>query len=129
MVGTYDVTLGNQVMGTVLVSSIGLYWKFVCKCDLCGEVMYDLYLIMDGCERKLGLLIPFGDSFGMETKVSVKQLGEGNPRFIIKVRHGKIANGMISVHINEPFRYLSALEKMYLGKLDGETGLLIREKK
>ena len=129
MEGKYDVTLGNQVMGYVLVRRQGLYWSFDCYCRLCGDVMYDLVVIADTSSERLGLLSPQNGCFCLSAKLPVKRLGQGIPRFALYPRHADIKGQILWVDPDEPFRYLHRLEDAYLVTERGKTGIVLHEKK
>lgn len=129
MEGTYDVTLGSKIMGTVTVKKQGLYWQFDCRCGLCGEVMYNLTVKAGTCQEKLGLLTPGNGGFCLRTKLPMKRLGQGSPVFYLQPRHAKVKGQFVPVHPDEPFRYLGRLENAYLTKQNGQIGLFLQDKK
>jgi hypothetical protein len=56
----------------------------------------------------------------------VKQLGEGELRFQVAVRHQKPDKLFVPVRAEEPFAYLSRLTDAYLAKKDGRLGVCFR---
>lgn len=127
MEGTYDVMLGLQRMGKVSVRKQGLYWQFDCQCDLSGEVMYDLAVMAGERQVKLGLLTPVNGCFCLYTKLPIKRLGQGSPKFSLQPRHAQMKGQFVPIHPDEPFRYLSRLENAYLAKQEGQFGITFSE--
>ena len=127
MEDTYDVKLGSQIMGTVTVKKQGLYWLFDCRCDLSGEVMYDLAIMVGEYQVKLGLMTPGNGCFCLCTKLPIKRLGQGSPMFSLQPRHAQMKDNIIPVKPDEPFCYLSRLENAYLAKLEGKPGIALTE--
>ena len=129
MEGTYDVMMAGDNKGTVAVKSHGLYYVFECSCRLTGEVMCDLIMrIGDSCV-KLGLLTPQNGRFSLNAKLPKKRLGHGMPVFSLQPRHCKTDEQFVPIYPEEPFHYLSRLEKAYLVRKDGQIGLLIDQEK
>ena len=129
MEGTYDVLLGTQKMGNVVVSRQGLYWHFCCRCDLSGEVMYYLTVQIDRqCER-LGLLIPVDGMFGLNTQLPVKRLEQGSPTFFLQARRSASCGQFIPVRMEEPFAYLTRLQEAYLATQNQQMGIILPEEK
>lgn len=129
MEGTYDVLLGSQKMGSVEVSKDKLYWDFVCRCEVCGEVMYDLMVQIGNMRIKLGLLTPEGECFGLRTRLPIKRFEKGNPKFTMQPRHEAIQGDFLPVDPNAPFCYLHRLECAYLARRGEQIGVKIRKEK
>ena len=127
MEGTYDVMLGSQKKGSVTVIKQGLYWLFDCRCDLSGEVMYDLVIRVGDQQVKLGLLTPGNGIFCLYKKLPIKRLGQGSPVFSLQPRHPKACGQFIPIHPDEPFQYLSRLENAYLKKQGSQIGITFSE--
>ena len=129
MEGTYDVIMAGEDIGTVAVKSQGLYYVFECSCRLTGEVMCDLVMrIGDSCV-KLGLLTPQNGRFDLNVRLPKKRAVQGIPVFSLQPHHSKTDEHFVSVSPEEPFHYLSRLEKAYLARKDGQIGLIIDQEK
>ncbi len=129
MEGAYDVLLGSEKMGTVLVKRQGLYWQFDCRCRLSGDVMYDLVVSVGKARMKLGLLIPNNGYFILSVKVPAKRLGQGIPQFFLQSRHTQMKGHFVPVDPDEPFRYLHRLESAYLAVCNSQIGLVMEAEK
>ena len=128
MEGTYEVTLGSKRMGSVTLKKQGLYWLFDCRCDLSGEVMYDLILTAGETQYDLGILSPAKDSFICHCKLACKKLEKGSLKFYLRPRHAKLNTDFVPVYPEEPFRYLHLLETSFLSIRGGQIGLICSEK-
>lgn len=78
-------------------------------------------------ETDLGLCVPTGGCFGLETSIPIKRIGEGMLSFRAQTRHRELPGTFLSVHPDEPFRYIARLKDAYLARRDGRTGIVIRE--
>jgi hypothetical protein len=75
----------------------------------------------------LGLLYPLDDSFGLETSVAVKRLGEGKICFFLETANS--GGEWIALDEKIPFAYLSKLEHCRFCIRDGIKGVLLSAKK
>lgn len=125
MEGNYSVLFGGQSAGKVRVFRQGLYYRFWCRCQLSGEVVCRLYVRCGGKEERLGILVPTGDGFGLDTRVPVKRIGEGKPEFFLRPVHDGPGGTFVPLSPEEPFAYLSRLKDAYLEKREGKTGVLL----
>jgi hypothetical protein len=119
----YDIFLGRDVIGQANVVRQGLYYQFSCRCKLTSDVMYRLSVSCGGHHENLGVLVPMGDTFGLDTKLAVKRLGEGTLRFQVLPKHQKVAGQFIAVRPEEPFTYITRLQEAFLEIRDGQVGL------
>ena len=129
MEGTYDVKLGPEKLGTVTVTRQGLYWQFLCRCSLSGEVMYDLTIRVGEVQEKLGLLTPENGSFCLRAKLPVKRVGQGSPQFFLQPRHAQVQGLFVPVRPEEPFAYIRRLEQAYLAVQNRQIGVMLQEEK
>ena len=129
MEGTYDVYSAGQIVGSVVVTRQGLFYQFLCRCDLSGDVMFRLILCCDDLEWDLGILTPTDGKFGMNTKWSTKKLGQGRPKFYLKPNRHTSGMNMVKICPEEPFAYLTKLQDAYLRKQRGEMYLVFHNEK
>lgn len=125
MVGTYDVRLGERVVGMVTVEKQGLYYRFSCRCALSGEVMNRLWLRRGGKETDLGLCVPMGEGFGTEKRLPAKQCGVGAPEFFLRPKHADTHGNFVPIFPEEPFRYLHRLQDAYLERRGEQLGIVL----
>ena len=126
MEGTYKVFFGGQNVGNVRVSREGLYYCFHCRCRLSGEIVCKLIVTCGDVQVHLGVLIPTGEGFGLETKVPAKRLGEGEPSFHIQPNRVIMEGRFIPIKPEEPFAYIARLKEAFLARQEGQPGAVIK---
>ena len=125
MVGDYDVFFGNQQAGRVQVTRQGLYYRFLCRCHLTGEVVCRLYITCGGQQESLGVVVPEGDGFGLDTRLPVKRFREGEPSFTLIPKHEASSARFVPITPEEPFAYIERLKTSFLVKKYGQIGILL----
>ena len=113
------VYFGTQPAGKVQVLRQGLYYRFHCRCRLTGEVVCRLYITCGETRQSLGVVVPMGDGFGLDTRLAVKHLGEGEPRFTLSPGQEEREGKLVPISPEEPFAYLSRLKNVYLAQQEG----------
>jgi hypothetical protein len=127
MEGTYDVMLGSDKRGTVTVTAQGLYWLIRCRCRLYSDVMQELVAQAGQKQVRLGLLVPEGGSYCLQTRIVKKELPFFD-EFFLRPRH-RSQEAFYPIKPEEPFGYLHRLEDAYLARRGDEIGLVLRKKK
>ena len=127
MIGNHNVLIGNETIGKVKVTKEGLYYRICCKCKLSGAVVCRLVIQWDNKAESLGVLVPEADSFCLNTKLPAKRLGDGQPVFRVTPKHEKLPERFVPIRADEPFAYLSELEKAYLKSSAEAVGIIIPE--
>lgn len=125
MDGNYAVTFGKQTVGKVQVLRQGLYYRFVCRCQLSGEVMCRLWVTCGDKRENLGLVVPMDGGFGLDTRIPVKRLGEGALAFILIPKHDTPEGKFVPISPEEPFAYIERLKDAYLVKKGEQIGIVI----
>lgn len=128
MEGNYEVFFGEQAIGRVQVIREGLYYRFRCRCKLTGEVVSKLTVSCSDCEESLGVLVPMGDSFGLETRLPAKRLEEGKPTFRVMPNRVVMPGKFVPIKPEEPFAYIARLKKAFLVRQNGQVGIMLGEK-
>lgn len=126
MEGTYDILLGGTAIGQAQVTRQGLYLHFACRCRLTGTVIYQLTVGTGAQTAKLGIPVPEGGWFVLNTQLPKKQLAEGPLCIRAVPRHPEL-KGFIPVKPEEPFAYLTRLKDAYLAQRNGQTGILFKD--
>lgn len=125
----YEVLFGGKPTGKVRVTRDGLYYRFCCRCRLSGDVVCRLYAQCGDKRENLGVVIPMEDGFGLETRLPVKRLGEGDMEFRLIPKSEKNPQGkFVPIYPEEPFAYLQRLEEAFLATQNGQVGAVIPEK-
>lgn len=127
MEGTYQVFLGEQSIGKMQVQRQGLYYRFICRCRLTGEVIYKLLVSCGNHQESLGIFVPMEGGFGLDTKLPVKRLGEGTPVFRAVPKHKELSEKFVPIYPEEPFSYIAKLKDAYLARENGQLGVMITE--
>ena len=125
MESVYPVFYEGKRIGNGCVVRNGLYHKISCRCTLPeGE---PFRLLMSSSQRKLdlGICVPFGTVFGIDTNVPAKLTGEA-PFEFTAVMHTKREHAtFVPVRCDEPFCFITALKGSILWKEGNVTGVLI----
>ena len=114
---------GNQQAGKVQVTRQGLYYRFVCRCKLTGEVVCRLYISCGGQQENLGVVVPTGDGFGLDTRQPVKRFREGEPSFSLIPKHEMVSGQFVPIVPEEPFAYIERLKTSFLVRKYGQLGI------
>ncbi len=122
----YDIYMGDRPVGQAAVERQGLYYHIRCRCQLTGEILCKVVVSRGDRQESLGLLVPMAEEFGLETRLAVKKLGEGDLRFRVLPRHGELQGKFIPLSPEEPFRYLSKLKNAFLENRNGRVGVVIK---
>ena len=123
----FPVTINGKVVGKVLLQRQGLYYCFFCRCNLSGNIIYRLIVTCDTVRENLGILVPQGNAFILNTKVPVKRIGEGHMTFILVSKHDNSNGIFIPISPEEPFAYISRLKNSFLVLRDGTHGICIEK--
>ena len=121
----YEVYFGKDKAGRVQVTREGLYYRFLCRCRLSGDVVCRLLVRCGQMQENLGVVVPMGDGFGLEKKVPVKHLGEGNMEFVLTPKQDRIGGKFVPIYPEEPFSYIARLKDAFLAQQNGQPGAVI----
>lgn len=127
MEGNYGLCFGGQAVGKVQVKREGLYYRFLCRCRLSGEVVSRV-VVQCGTEREnLGVLTPDGEGFSLNTRIPVKRFSAGNPVFTVVPNRPDISGKFVPISPEEPFAYIQRLKESFLVIREGRPGILIEQ--
>ena len=124
----YTVTVCGKQAGKVVVQRQGLYYHVHCRCCLTGDNMYRLVVTCGTIRESLGILVPEGGSFVLDTRLPVKRIGEGKLAFALIPKHEISSGSFVPIHPEEPFAYIARLKESFLILRDGQPGILIHER-
>ena len=128
MEGIYDIYRGEDKIGKAEVRREGLYYRFVCCCDLTGEVMYRITVTCGEKTENLGIPIPDGHCFRLSAKLPVSRFAKETPEFRAVPRHPQNTQGLWTpISPETPFAYISRLEHAVLERRGEQMGILISE--
>ena len=127
MEGTYGVYFGNRLAGKVQVLQQGLYYRFICRCQLTGDIVCRLTVTCGEKQESLGVVVPMDGGFGLDTKLPVKRLGQGNMTFMLSPKHEVTTVHFVPIYPEEPFSYIERLKDAFLVRKNGQAGILLKE--
>lgn len=123
MEGVYDIFRGTEKIGKADVRRQGLYYRFRCCCNLTGEVIYRL-TASDGTKTvNLGIPVPDGDSFCLETRIPISRFANGTLSIQAQPRTPQQKRIFAPVYPDEPFGYISRLETARMERRDNKIGI------
>ena len=119
----YPVYLRDERVGNATVLRQGLYCRVYCRCRFNGEGFFRLCMT-DGMQHKdLGILVPDGDSFVVDTSIKAMALQDQHLSFRI-VQPGK-ERVFIPIVEGEDFLHLDKLRKASFENRNGVCGVMI----
>lgn len=127
MEGNYGVYFGSEMAGKVQVKREGLYYRFTCRCKLSGDVVCRLHVTCGDKRESLGVVVPMDDGFGLDTRIPVKHLGEGEMEFRLLPKYDVPEEAFVPVYPDEPFSYIERLKNAFLARKEGRVGVSFRE--
>lgn len=107
----------------------GLYYRFICRCQLSGDVVCRLRVSCGGEAVNLGVVVPTGAGFGLDTRLPVKRFREGEPVFSLVPKHEAAAGQFVPIVPEEPFAYIDRLKTGFLVKKYGQAGILLADQR
>lgn len=115
--------LWDKTVGRVCVSREGLYYRFRCQCQL----PKDTVCRVTAGKESLGILVPTGEGFELDTKLPVKRFDAGIPEFRLSPNKPVLEGKFIPIKPEEPFAYLERLQEAFLVRRGDEIGICIKE--
>ena len=128
MEGIYDIYQGDEKIGKAEVRREGLYYRFLCYCNLSGEIMHRIVVTCGTKQENLGIPIPDRDCFYLSAKLPVSRFSEGEPTFQVIPKHPYKTDGLwTSISPETPFAYIHKLQNAVLERRGDQIGILISE--
>ena len=75
----------------------------------------------------MGVLVRKEDTFGLDTKLAVKRIGEGPIAFRVMPKHTELKGKFVPIRAEEPFAYIDKLQSAHLQLCSGQIGIIISE--
>ena len=120
----YKITRNGESIGTARIEKEGLYYRFSCCCRLPDRDIYNIYVQSEIESRNLGVCVPRGRDFYLNTRVPAKHIGDGPFQFEARKREEK-AGGFYPVETAKPFARMDRLTESRCAVLEGKIGLII----
>ena len=126
--GIYDIYRGADKIGKAEVRREGLYYRFLCCCNLTGEVIYRITVSCGDKTENLGIPVPDGHDFRLSARLPISRFPKETPEFKAVPRHSENLQGhWIPISAETPFDYIHRLHNAVLERRDGQVGILISE--
>ena len=122
--GDFEIKLGDRPVGKVTVTREGLYYHFFCRCRKTGDSVCKVW----AKDVSIGVLVPKGDGFFLDTRLPVKRFAEDHWDFQIQPSRPVLEGRFVPIKPEEPFAYLTRLKDAHLLRQNGQVGILIKEK-
>lgn len=126
MEGNYSVIFGKDLCGKVQIQRQGLYYRFICRCRISGDILCRLRVTCGGKQEDLGIVVPMEDGFGLDRKIPVKRIGAGIPEFRLYPSKEPLTGTFVPIFPEEPFSYIARLKSAYLIYRNGQAGILVK---
>ena len=123
MEGIYEILLWDRPVGKAEVTREGLYYRFRCKCELPDNTVCRV----TAGKESLGVLVPAGTGFALDSRLPVKRFGDSVPEFRLVPNKPVLDGKFIPIKPEEPFAYLERLQDAYLIRRGDEIGIYIKE--
>ena len=127
MDGTYEIFLGSAPVGQAVVTKQGLYYHISCRLKLTGSTIWQLQARVGERQIPLGIPVPEGDRYTLRTKISARQLGQGELDFVLVPKHAPVGENFVPLSPETPFAYLHRLEQAFLTRQNGVPGISFRD--
>ena len=119
----YSISWNDKSVGRAEVQSEGLYYRFICACELPDDRIYRITVSDSQTVKDLGICVPDGKKFGLNTRIPKKYLkGE---TLIFSLTSSNKKNNVLPVADGAPFPQLEDLENARLQFTDGQAQILI----
>lgn len=118
---------GEEKIGRVTVQKVGLFYRIACRCLLTGTVRYRLVARCGEHSVDLGLCVPHGHQFGVDTSIPMKRLGDGELSFHLIPKHDRLEGLFVPVSPYKPFAHIQQLQNARFVRSDGEIGVVLPE--
>lgn len=127
MEGNYPIYRAGKIVGQARITGEGLYYRIRCRCSRSWDVVSRIYVTSGEKTESLGIPVPEGEEFLLDTRLPRKKLGTERPRFAVQSDRVEPDEMFVPICPEEPFAYLSRLRNAYAAKRDGQIGVVIRK--
>lgn len=117
----YPVFWNGEKTGEVTVTKQGLYYAFSCVVHLPPGSHCRLYASTQGEIRDMGLCVPSGNAFVLQTRIPAKYFGGGEYSFCL---NKPVTEEFVPVSSDKPFPALDRLESGKFAICGAEPGIV-----
>ena len=121
----FDVKLQNRVVGKAEMRRMGLYNEIICRCSFPDKRQYRIYAFCGDRQIDLGICVPYEGSFGFQTKIATKSMGEGRLAFVAVPT--ELTSFFVDVNEEKPFPNFMQLRKGKYQVRDGKPCIIFQE--
>ena len=125
MEGTYEVFYDRNVVGEACLRKKGLYWCFECYCKPVSGHICRIEIRTKLGWKSLGIPVPEGSGWRLNTKISARQLECDSPQFRLVRLEEDPPGRFLPVIEDQPFPELSQVRKGRFSYCDGIPGILL----
>ena len=123
MIKHCEIHYNGEKIGTATIKKEGLYYSFQCLCRFDDKKIHRLTAYGETGIVDLGICVPFGNDFAVNTKVAASKLGKGEIS-IEADRRPEQHKECVPVDAGQPFPKLEELDTAILS----ESGIIFTEK-
>ena len=109
----YPLWLDNREVGSVTVQTKGLYYHFMCACNIPTDIDFRVSVHCGENITDLGICVPDSGSFILRKQVPIKYIGQGQLRFYIGYKKQFCENVML-LCADKHFEKIASLESAKL---------------
>lgn len=121
----FEIKMDGQRIGEVEMKKEGLYYRFQCRCQLVQPNICTITLFSNGKEHKLGICVPTGNDFCLNTRIPIKYIGEGPFAFFATVKSSAEQERFCPIDPAKGFSELALLENARLCMRNNQLGVQI----
>ena len=127
MVKEYQICLSDNCVGTATVETQGLYYVIRCRCVFNGPPQYRIIVENEATREDLGICVPTNGAFGLEKRIPIKRIGDGELIFSCVPKHNDVNTQFIPVLPEAPFSHIKMLKNACFAVRDGQVGILLKK--
>lgn len=124
---TFTIFRAGETVGEASVEREGLYCRVRCRCRGLEKKILRVEVRSEAGKVSLGVLIPNGDEWELETRIAAKRFGD-DLRFAIAgegEEYREKQETFVPVAEGEAFAYLDRLVGAHMAQEDGRIGVVI----
>ena len=122
MEGKYEIYYRGEIVGQASVERQGLYFSFLCSVNMQEKGRYRIIVSQNEYKTDLGICLPQDGGYLLTKKIPIKRFSDS--RFSFAISDGHNEERFVPIVNQEPFAYLSDLEKGRLAFQDGVPGVI-----
>ena len=120
----FVITRNGKTVGNAIMERQGLYYRFHCQCVLPDRDIHTIWVRWGEGSRKLGICVPNGPYFCLDTKVPIKYIPNTGLLFEVDYKENPPEN-FYPIDTEQPFIHTDKLAKARFATREGQPGLII----